>query len=617
MCTRDPVVGGARLEGVAEPEGEVALGPLGREGPLVELVDGVAEEVVGREGQQIGLGATGLLPPGVEVPARHDVGRDPLVVEALEVVEPHDQVVPAEPGLELLELGEQVPVVGHEAVATVPLALDQGVAHEQLPGVLGVDEAVAHEAFGDERQAVERDSLVSHGRSPPGRPVRLAVAALDQVAGELLGPLRPDAGDGAGPEPRGLDQLGRHHPVGLLPGERRTGEDGEARLPGTQVLTGLAALLADVRQEPRQQGPVHEVGISRLGVLGHPEVGHHPSQLGVDVGPLPHPQEVEVLPPAEPPEGARRQLALLLAHVGPEVDEGEEVGRVVVEARVELVSRGGVVDGTLARVLDRERGRDDQHLAETCVPLGLEHHAGEAGIDRQAGHATPDLGQVELPAASGGLEGAELVQEADAVGDRSPIGRVDEREGGDVAEADRRHLQDDRRQVGAEDLGIGVLGTGFEVLLGVEADADAVGDPTAPTGPLVRRCLGDRLDRQALHLQARAVAGDASGADVDHVADAGNGERGLGHVGGQHDAPPSVGGEHAVLLGERQPGVERDDLGVGEVERPQRVGGVADVALAGQEHERVAGRLAPQLADSVGDGRDLVPRLAVVGRRVG
>ena len=58
----------------------------------------------------------------------------------------------------------------------------------------------------------------------------------------------------------------------------------------------------------------------------------------------------------------------------------------------------------------------------------------------------------------GGVERAELVQQVDAVLDAAAVGRVDEREGLDVAEPERAHLQDDAREVGAQDLGVGELG---------------------------------------------------------------------------------------------------------------------------------------------------------------
>ena len=67
-------------------------------------------------------------------------------------------------------------------------------------------------------------------------------------------------------------------------------------------------------------------------------------------------------------------------------------------------------------------------------------------------------------------------------------------------------------------------------------------------GALVGRRLADRLDLQLLDLVAVAVALDARQARVDHVADARHGQRGLGDVGRQHDAPRAVRLEDAVLL---------------------------------------------------------------------
>ena len=108
---------------------------------------------------------------------------------------------------------------------------------------------------------------------------------------------------------------------------------------------------------------------------------------------------------------------------------------------------------------------------------------------------------------------------------------------------------------GAQDLGVGEGRPLLEVLLRVEPDRDPVaGAPGAP-GALVGAGLADRLDRQPLHLRPHAVARDARGAGVDHVLDARHGQRGLGDVGGEHDAAPDaglpLGVEHPVLIGRR------------------------------------------------------------------
>ena len=92
------------------------------------------------------------------------------------------------------------------------------------------------------------------------------------------------------------------------------------------------------------------------------------------------------------------------------------------------------------------------------------------------------IGVSHLPRAlAARVDGVELLEQGDAVADVAQLRRVDERERLDVAQPERRHLQDHRREVGADDLGFGELGPVVEVLLGVETDADAGGDPTAPT----------------------------------------------------------------------------------------------------------------------------------------
>ncbi len=158
----------------------------------------------------------------------------------------------------------------------------------------------------------------------------------------------------------------------------------------------------------------------------------------------------------------------------------------------------------------------------------------------------------------------------------------------------------------------------LEVGLAVEPDADAVGDAAAASGPLVGAGPADPLDRQPLHLEPVAVARHPRGARVDDVADAGHGQRGLGHVGGEHHPACGVRGEHRVLLGRRESGVQRQDVDVlapaGQV-GPQRVGGVADLPLAGEEHEHVTGSLGGELVDGVQDALDLVPLLPAVRTR--
>lgn len=141
----------------------------------------------------------------------------------------------------------------------------------------------------------------------------------------------------------------------------------------------------------------------------------------------------------------------------------------------------------------------------------------------------------------------------------------------------------------------------LEVAFFVQTDADAVGHAAAAARALVRGGLRDRLDLQLLDLVAVRIALHARQAGVDDVADARHGQRRFGHVGGEHDAARVRRLEHLVLVGRRQPREQRQDLGVRRMVLAQRLGRVADLALAGQEHQHVAGAFAAQFVDRVDD----------------
>ena len=520
-----PVVLGARLEAVAQRELEIALAP--GVGPAA-LVDVAADEQLAREGEQVGVRAALVAPPAVEVRAGHHVGGDALVEEGEQRLVVGEDVAPARAPLERLDLLEQPAVVGEEEMARLPVALDERAADEQLARQGGVDRPVGDRAGGD-RQPVQRDALGRDDRRALGLPARLAVRALDEVLGERLDPLRLDARGDAAPQPRRLDQLGDHHPGRRLGRQRRGGEDREARVASALVLAAARILEADVRQQAGQERGVDVVWLGRRPVAADADLFGRLAQLSDEVLPLAHAQVVQELGVAALAELVARQAALLGLQVAPEVEIGEEVRTRVGEARVLLVGRLAALRRALARVLDRQPGGDDDHLVGAAEPVGLEDHPAQPRVDRQPGEAAPELGQPLLA-----VQRAELLQQQDAVAHLQPVGRVHEREVLDPAEAQRRHLQDHRGEARAEDLGVGEARALREVVLAVEADADAVRRASAAALALVGGGLRDGLDRQPLHLQPRAVAADAGGPGVDDVPDAGHGQRGLGDVAGVH-----------------------------------------------------------------------------------
>ena len=215
----------------------------------------------------------------------------------------------------------------------------------------------------------------------------------------------------------------------------------------------------------------------------HPEIAGQPLQLPLQVLPLTDAQVVQEVGAAHAAEGRGGELALPLGQVLPQVQVGDEVRVRIGEPAVLVVGLLLRVSGPLTRILDGQRRRDDQHLADAAVRFGFEDHPADARVHRKPGQLAPEAGDTAT------FERVQLGEEGQPVGDVAGVGRVYEGEGGDVTEADGRHLQDHRGQVGAQDLRIGELRAGLEVLFGVQPDADAVGGAPAAALALVRRRL--------------------------------------------------------------------------------------------------------------------------------
>ena len=189
------------------------------------------------------------------------------------------------------------------------------------------------------------------------------------------------------------------------------------------------------------------------------------------------------------------------------------------------------------------------------------------------------MGERHLAAlAADGLELGELIE---TVRHGLHIRRIDEPEVRDVlgraGHAHRQHVKHHGTQRGTQDFRLREARSGLVILTRIQADRDAVGHAAASAGPLVGTGLADRLDRQTLDLCGLRIPGDTGGTGVHHVADAGHGQRGLSHIGGDDDALVKVRFEHLVLIGGGQSREQRHDLdGV----RPSHVLGARSVMVA-------------------------------------
>ncbi len=150
------------------------------------------------------------------------------------------------------------------------------------------------------------------------------------MLGERLHPLGLDLRDRAREQPRGLDELGGHHPLRRLLRQRGAGEDREPGVARAQEIPRLGVVRADLREQPRQQREVHLVGVSRIPrtLWTEPLQADRPrdlAELRDQVLPLPDPQVVQVLLGAQLPEPGGGELPLLLAQVAPQVEVSHKI----------------------------------------------------------------------------------------------------------------------------------------------------------------------------------------------------------------------------------------------------------------------------------------------------
>ncbi len=322
-------------------------------------------------------------------------------------------------------------------------------------------------------------------------------------------------------------------------------------------------------------------------------------QLAMGIAPFAQAHVVEEVLLAPGAQRVGAQFLAFFLEAAPQIDQCGEVGIDILPLRVGLVGRLLAVHRPLARVLHGQRTGDDQQFRQAAQLGRFEHHAAQARVDGQARQLATQWRQLAFS-----IDRRKLLQEVETIADGLAIRWLDKGEILDAAQAQMEHLQDHRRQVGTQDFRIGEARPAEEILLAVQAHADARLDPPATALALVGAGLGNRLDGQALHLGAVAVAADARGAAVDHVTNAGHRQRGFRHVGGQHDLAPGHGREDLLLLGRRQPRIQRQHFGKAQVGLAQYLGSIANLALAGQEDQHIAGAL----ADALLMGGDFIQR---------
>ncbi len=187
---------------------------------------------------------------------------------------------------------------------------------------------------------------------------------------------------------------------------------------------------------------------------------------------------------------------------------------------------------------------------------GRQDDSSQSGVDRQAGQFASQFGQA-LYARSA----LNLNQSLVSVTNCLRAWRIKKRKRRDVSQTRRFGLQDHRGQIRAMDFWRCVIRSSCEIGLAIEPNANAIRDSAAPPCPLVGGGLGYPFDGQPLHFGTRRIPTNAGRAGVDHVANAGNRQGGLGHVRCKDNSAVRTGLKNAILLLRRQSCVQRQDLG--------------------------------------------------------
>ncbi|MNO72796.1 hypothetical protein D3C76_637500 [compost metagenome] len=225
---------------------------------------------------------------------------------------------------------------------------------------------------------------------------------------------------------------------------------------------------------------MHLLVIGRFLVHRQLQVTANQRQLTMSIAPLAQPQVVQELLAAPVAQRVGSQRLALFLEAAPQVDQRSEVRVHVLPLCVRLV--GGLLAfwRAFTRVLHRQRTGDDQHFLQAAQARAFKQHAAQPRVDRQARQLAANWRQLVLA-----VNRRKLLQQVEAVADGFAIRRLDEREGIDCAQAQVQHLQDHRRQVGAQNLRVGKRWPAVEVLFAVETHANARLDPAATAFTLV------------------------------------------------------------------------------------------------------------------------------------
>ena len=481
----------------------------------------MAHQLFAAEQQQGRLLLDLVFVPALTTCAGTDIGRQLLVVKSVDQLFINQHVLAPGLVLQVLHLLDQFQIGRQKRQLGVPFAGHQRLANENLACRHRVDPAKVHAPAVVDHQAVQGGALQRGYLSGLFFPVRIEQLLFQQMAGDLLHPLRLDVGNATAEQARGFDQLGGHNPATWFFAELGPRVPVKLDAARTEVPVVLLTLEAEVAKQPAQHRQM-QLFITGWLVVQDPFLfAHHAVQLRMDVAPLAHPPDVDVVLAQQVLVLAVGQLvvvAMTAAHISqplPEFEVTGELAFLVVKLGMLLVGLRLFVHGPVAHVLHAEGAGDHQHFVQRLPVSGLQNHAAHTRVQRQFGQAAAHGREFVVV-----VHRAEFGQQLVAVGNRPALRRLDESEAFYGAQVQRFHAQDHCRQRAAQNFRVGKTLAPQKILFVVQAYTNAVRDTPAAPGALIRGGLRDRLDHQLLDLVPEAVALDPRRARINHVTNA-------------------------------------------------------------------------------------------------
>ena len=410
----------------------------------------VPHQVFALEEQELRVFATlfalGFLAPQVKIRAVVDTLGNHMVVEGVDQLVINQHIRPARFVFERLDFADQLLVVLPEGPAPgevlVHFATDQALADENFACLGRVHRAKIHPLFRIDDNAVERRALPRNDLHRLLLPVRIEVAAANQVSAHFLEPQWIDAGNAAGVELGCLGDLTCHQPAANFLLQGRRGMDQELDSTRAEEIHRVLGAATDVAEQAGEQRLVDGLEARRNLVFLPPLLADHRVQLAVGIPPFTHTIGREESRMAGLHQFPLRFLVLDLALVPlPQLEPGQELRLLVGPLGVRGIGRALLLLRSFARVLHGQSGGNDQHLVQAAAIAGSDDHARDARVERQLGQALTDGRQYIVV-----VERIQLLQQLVAIGDRPRRRRFEEGEFLNVAELQAFHAQDDASQ---------------------------------------------------------------------------------------------------------------------------------------------------------------------------